>query len=145
MSSIFTKIIAGQVPGRFVWNDEHCVAILSISPLAPGHTLVIPRKEVDHWLDLDRELSRHLFASGQAIGKAIQQAFTPVKVGLMIAGLEVRHVHLHLVPINNIHDLDFSRQDKNPDPKMMDDAAMKIRAALREMGYEQVGEKHYLP
>ena len=140
MPSIFTRIINGELPGRFVWRDELCVGILSIAPLAPGHALVIPRKEVDHWLDLDDELSQHLFASAQAIGKAIQQAFSPVKVGLMIAGLEVRHVHLHLVPIKALHDLDFSRQNRNPDPAMLDDAAAKIRAALGELGYAQVAE-----
>ena len=140
MPSIFTKIINGELPGRFVWRDERCVAILSIAPLAAGHTLVIPREEVDHWLDLNGELSQHLFASAQSIGKAIQRAFSPVKVGLMIAGLEVRHTHLHLVPINALHDLDFSRQNRNPDPAMLDDAAAKIRAALHELGHAQVAE-----
>ena len=140
MASVFTQIINGELPGRFVWRDERCVAILSISPLAPGHALVIPRKEVDHWLDLDPDLSQHLFASAQSVGKAIQRAFSPVKVGLMVAGLEVRHVHLHVVPINALHDLDFSRQDKTPDPAMLDDAAAKIRTALRELGDTQVAE-----
>jgi len=99
MSSLFTKIIQGELPGHFVWRDERCVAFLSIAPLRPGHTLVVPVQEVDHWLDVEPALNAHLFAVAQKVGQAIQSAFEPVKVGLMIAGLEVHHVHLHLVPI----------------------------------------------
>lgn len=130
MPSVFTRIINGELPGRFVWRDERCVAFLSIQPLKPGHTLVIPIEEVDHWIDLPPDLAAHVFGVAQRVAHAIQQAFQPEKVGLMIAGLEVRHCHLHLVPIHGLHDLDFSRQDKNPDPAMLDDAAARIRAAL---------------
>lgn len=130
MASIFTKIINGELPGRFVYKDDQCVAILTISPLQPGHTLVIPREEVDHWIDLPSELASHLMLVSQRVATAIQKAFDPEKVGLMIAGLEVRHVHLHLVPIWNVHDLDFSKQDPNPDPAALDEAAQKIRDAL---------------
>jgi histidine triad (HIT) family protein len=130
MPSVFTRIINGELPGRFVWRDEKCVAFLSIQPLKPGHTLVVPIEEVDHWIDLTADLAAHVFGVARRIAQAMQQAFRPEKVGLMIAGLEVRHCHLHLVPIQGLHDLDFSRQDKNPDPAMMDDAAKRIRAAL---------------
>lgn len=132
MASVFTQIINGDLPGRFVYRDDQCVAILTIAPLQPGHTLVIPIKEIDHWIDLDTELSQHLFAVAQRISIAIDKVYSPAKVGLMIAGLEVPHTHLHLVPIQGVKDLDFERQDRNPDPAMMDEAAEKIRQALDE-------------
>jgi histidine triad (HIT) family protein len=138
MASVFTRIIAGELPARFVWRDDRCVAFLSSQPLKPGHTLVVPREEVDHWLDLDPELARHLMTVSQSVGKAIQHGFQPVKVGLMIAGLEVRHVHLHLVPMEGLHDLEFERQDRSPDPAAMDRAAETVRASLRSLGYQQV-------
>src|SRR5262249_35855854 len=119
MLSVFTRILAGELPARFVWRDDRCAAFLSSQPLKPGHTLVVPREEVDHWLDLDPELARHLMTVSQSVGKAIQHGLRPVKVGLMIAGLEVRHVHLHLVPIEGLHDLEFARQDRSPDPPPM--------------------------
>jgi len=137
MASVFTKIIAGELPGRFVWKDEHAVALLTINPLKPGHTLVVPRVEVDHWLDLEPELARHLVTVSQKVGQAIQRAFRPTKVGLIVAGLEVPHVHLHLVPVTGLGDFDFSKADRSPDPKALDDAAARLRAALREAGHPE--------
>jgi histidine triad (HIT) family protein len=130
MSSVFTKIIDGELPGRFVHRDDRCVAFLSINPLAPGHTLVVPIAEVDHWLDLDDDLAAHLTTVAKQIGRAQQQAFRPVKVGLMIAGLEVAHTHLHVVPINGVNDLDFANADPHPADDALDDAAAAISAAL---------------
>jgi histidine triad (HIT) family protein len=138
VATIFTKIIRGEVPGRFVWRDERCVAFLSINPLKPGHTLVVPIEEVDHWLDLELGLVQHLTGVSQCIGKALDAAYRPEKVGLMLAGLEVPHVHLHVVPISGVRDLDFSNAARNPDPADLDAAADTIRQALRELGYEQV-------
>lgn len=140
MATIFTKIIDGELPGRFVWRDPSCVGFLSIQPLRPGHTLVVPRVEVDHWLDLEPELSRHLMGVAQSIGKGIQAGFKPTKVGLMIAGLEVRHVHLHLVPIQAVHDLDFANQDPNPKPADLDRAVETIRASLRSLGFAEAAD-----
>src|SRR6266536_5093 len=105
MASIFTQIIEGALPARFVWKDERCVAFLTIHPLRPGHTLVVPRAEVDHWLDLPSETVGHLMSVAQKLGRAIDRAFRPAKVGLMIAGLEVPHTHLHLIPIRELSDL----------------------------------------
>lgn len=138
MASLFTRIIEGELPGRFVWKDEKAVAFLTIAPIRKGHTLVVPREEIDHWLDLPPELNRHLVDVAQSVGKGIQRAFEPEKVGMMIAGLEVPHVHLHLSPIWDLQDLNFANQQKDPDPAELDDAAEKIRAALRALGYAQV-------
>ncbi len=136
--SVFTQIIEGRLPARFVWRDERCVAFLTIAPLRPGHTLVVPRAEIDHWLDVPSDLMAHLMTVAQGIGRALQRAFQPVRVGLVIAGFEVPHVHLHLIPANDLRDLDFSRAERNPDPAALDEAAARIRTALRELGYPQV-------
>jgi histidine triad (HIT) family protein len=138
--TIFTRIINGELPGRVVWRDGQCVAFTSIHPLRPGHTLVVSRAEVDHWLDLDAGLAAHLMTVAQALGKAITMAFKPVKVGLMIAGLEVPHVHLHVVPITSVHDLDFANQDVNAKAADLDRAAVQIRQALRALGYREVAD-----
>jgi len=138
VASIFTRIIRGELPGRFVWKDEHAVAFLTINPLRPGHTLVVPRLEIDHWIDLSPELAQHLMRVAQQVGQAIQLGFLPTRVGLMIAGLEVPHVHLHLVPVHDLRDFDFSRADKNPLPEAMDAAARTIRERLRELGCPEV-------
>jgi histidine triad (HIT) family protein len=133
MSSVFTKIIAGELPGHFVYRDDRCVAFLSINPLQHGHTLVVPIAEVDHWLDLDPDLAAHLTVVAQRIGQAQQAAFSPLRVGLMIAGLEVPHVHLHVVPISTVRDLDFANAKMNPDPASLVDAAASITAALADL------------
>lgn len=140
MASIFTMIINGELPGRFVWKDDRCVAFLSINPLAPGHTLVVPREEIDHWIDLDPDLMAHLVAVAQKIGLAQQHAFDPAKVGLMIAGLEVPHAHIHVTPMRGAHDLDFESQDLAPNPDDLDAAAAKLRAALRDLGHAEVSD-----
>ncbi len=141
MPSLFTKIIRGEVPGRFVWRDEHAVGFLTIAPLRPGHTLVVPIQEIDHWLDVPPELMQHLTLVAQKIGQAVQRTFRPEKVGLMIAGLEVRHVHLHLVPIHSLGDLDFAKADAKASPEALDAAAEKLRAALRAAGHREVADK----
>ena len=100
MATVFTRIIEGEVPARFVWRDESCVAFLNITPLAPGHTLVVPKEEVEHWIDLGPGLAAHLMSVSQAIGLAVQECFGPKKVGLAIAGLEIPHAHVHVWPIH---------------------------------------------
>ena len=130
MATLFTKIINGEIPGRFVWRDDRVVAFLTIAPLKPGHVLVVPIEEVDHWLDLDPDLLAHLMQVSQTIGRAVDQAFTPAKVGMMIAGLEVPHVHVHIVPMSGVRDLDFANADPDPSARSLDEAAEKIRLAL---------------
>ena len=140
MPSVFSQIIAGELPARFVWKDELCVVFLSIRPLRPGHALVVPRAEIDHWLDLEATLLDHLFETAQAIGKAQMTGFSPARIGVLLAGLEVPHCHIHVAPIRGVHDLDFGNQDPNPDPAMMDAAAATIRSELRKLGYKQVSD-----
>lgn len=134
MSTRFTKIIDGERPGRFVWRDETCVAFLSTGPLAYGHTLVVPRVEVDRWTEADPQVVTHLSAVAQRIGKAQVEAFGSVRAGLAIAGYEVPHLHVHVWPSNSLADHDFSRAMTNPDEAKMDEAAEKLRVALRLMG-----------
>lgn len=138
MASVFTMIINGELPARFVWKDDRCVAFLSINPLTDGHVLVVPREETDHWLDATDDLLAHLMTVSRSIGEAIQQAYDPAKVGMMIAGLEVSHLHIHLAPINGLNDLNFANADPNPAPEQLDRVADTLRAALRGLGYPQV-------
>ncbi len=135
MPTIFTRIIDGELPGRFVWREDDVVAFLTIDPIATGHTLVVPVAEVDHWIDLDPGLAQRCMAIGQAIGQAQMAAFSPTRVGLIIAGLEVPHTHLHLIPIDREADLSFANADPSPDPAALDDAAERLRTALRTAGH----------
>jgi histidine triad (HIT) family protein len=141
MPTIFTRIIHGELPGRFVWKDDRAVAFLSINPLRPGHTLVLPRKETDHWIDLDDDLAGHLMRVARAVGEAQQRAFSPERIGMTILGMEVPHVHLHVVPIESERDMDFARAERSPDPAALDDAADRIRGELRALGYDEVAEQ----
>jgi histidine triad (HIT) family protein len=140
MPTIFTRIIQGDLPGRFVWQDDRVVAFLTISPVKPGHTLVVPREEIDHWIDMEQDLARHVMDVCVAVGQAIQKAFGPARVGQSIVGLEVPHVHVHLIPINEMADISFANADPDPDPAELDAAAERIRTALRELGHAQVSD-----
>lgn len=134
MATVFTKIIEGEIPGTFVWRDDECVAFLSINPLRTGHVLVVPRLEVDHWLDCPSGLRDHLFAVAQRIGRALQEIYSPAKVGLMIAGLEVPHLHIHVVPIDGVHDLDFANAATSVAPEELERVAAGIVAELERQG-----------
>lgn len=140
MSTLFTRIIDGEIPGRFVWRDDEAVAFLTINPIAPGHTLVVPRAEVDHWVDLDPSLAQHLMAVAQVVGQAQMAAFSPTRVGMIIAGLEVPHTHLHLIPIDTEADLSFAKADPSPAAEALDDAAERLRSALRSLGRPEVSD-----
>ena len=140
MATIFTKIIEGEIPGTFVWRDERCVAFMSINPLRAGHTLVVPREEIDHWIDCPDELRDHLFGVSQAIARALDGAYGATRVGLMIAGLEVPHLHIHVVPMDGVHDLDFANAAASADRGDLDDAATRIRRELSSLGASGVSD-----
>jgi diadenosine tetraphosphate (Ap4A) HIT family hydrolase len=137
MATLFTKIIDGDIPGRFVWRDERAVAFLTIAPITTGHVLVVPIEEVDHWVDLEPDLAAHLMKVAREVGRAQMQAFSPTRIGMIVAGLEVPHCHMHLVPIDTEAELSFSRADHDPDPAALDAAADALRAALRDLGHGQ--------
>ncbi len=138
MTTVFTRIIEGEIPARFVWKDDQCVAFLTANPIRAGHVLVVPREEVDHWLDLDTDLTSHLMEVARAIGRALEKAYKPQKVGFMLAGLEVPHVHIHVLPIDDLQDLSFENAEQDPDPAALDEEAEKIRAELEKLGFHQV-------
>jgi diadenosine tetraphosphate (Ap4A) HIT family hydrolase len=130
MPTIFTRIIEGELPGRFVHRDDKCVAFLSIAPIRPGHTLVVPIEEVDHWVDLDADLVAHLMRVARDVARAQMAAFTPERIGVIIAGMEVPHAHIHLVPIDREADLRFENADQSARSEELDAAADKLREAL---------------
>jgi diadenosine tetraphosphate (Ap4A) HIT family hydrolase len=133
MASIFTKIITGELPGRFVYEDDDIVAFLTIAPITVGHTLVVPRAEIDNWQDVDPAVFGRVMEVSQLIGKAVVKAFPAERAGVIIAGLEVPHLHVHVFPTNNLADFGFANADQNPSPQSLDDAQAKIKAALAEM------------
>jgi len=130
VATIFTRIINGEIPGRFIWKDDICVAFLDVRPLARGHVLVVPRAEVDQWTDLDAETVGHLTGVAHRIGQAQQALLSPARIGLMIAGFEVPHVHVHVVPLATMSDLDFAHADTDPDQADLDSLREQLAAAL---------------
>jgi diadenosine tetraphosphate (Ap4A) HIT family hydrolase len=130
MATIFTRIIAGEIPGTFVHRDDRCVAFLSINPLAVGHVLVVPVDEVDHWVDMSADLSAHLFAVAHRIARAQLAAFGCERVGMIIAGYEVPHAHVHLVPTDSMSQLNFANAATSVSRAELEAAAAAIVAAL---------------
>ena len=130
MSTIFTRIIDGDLPGTFVWRDDLCVAFLSINPLSAGHTLVVPRQEIDHWIDVSPELSAHLFAVSHKIGQAQQRAFNCERVGLIVAGYDVPHTHVHVFPTTSMRDLSFANAAASVERSDLETAAAAITSEL---------------
>ncbi len=109
MSSVFTQIVRGEIPSHRVAEDEHFLAFLDIQPIRPGHTLVIPKEEVDHFFDMDDRLLSRALLFAKPIGRAIQAVTGADRVGAVVAGFDVPHAHLHLIPADTMADLDFSR------------------------------------
>lgn len=132
MTTIFSRIIAGEIPGRFVWSDEKCVAFLTAGPITPGHTLVVPREEVDVWTDAEPDLFAHLSRVAHTIGRAQRVEFDCVRPLMAIQGFEVNHLHLHVWPADSPADFDFAQAQSDPDPASMDGAAARLRARLRQ-------------
>ena len=141
MATLFTKIIDGELPGRFVWRDELAVGFLSINPMGPGHTLVVPRAEVDQWLDADDALLTHLHRVSRRIAEAVRSVWSPPRVAYIIAGFEVPHLHLHVYPAWRLQDFDFGNAQVDPDTAELDKNAESLRGALRAAGHgERVPE-----
>ncbi len=135
MSTIFTKIIDGELPGRFIWQDEHCVAFLDVSPLSYGHTLVVSREEIDMWTHTPEELNAHVYTVASRIGAAQVEGLGAARAGLVIQGYEIPHLHLHVFPTHSAADFDLGNLIEHPEGEKMDVAATKIRTALRDAGY----------
>lgn len=130
MTTIFTRIIDGEIPGTFVHRDDRCVVFMSINPLARGHALVVPIEEVDHWVDCSPELTAHLFAVSHRVGRAQQRAFACDRIGLIIAGYEVPHAHIHVIPTSSMSQLNFANAAASVDRDDLQAAADAIRAEL---------------
>ena len=138
MPTIFTRIIDGHIPGTFIWKDDVCVVFMSINPMAFGHALVVPREEVDHWVDASPELADHLFAVTRIIGVAQRDAFACNRVGVIIAGYEVPHMHIHVIPTMDMSQLSFANAAMTIDREALEDSAERIRIALRAAGHIHV-------
>ncbi len=140
MSTVFTKIIEGEIPGTFVWRDDRCVGFLSINPMAPGHVLVVPIDEVDHWIDAPPELAAHLFSVAHKIGLAQRAAFGCDRVGVIVAGYEVPHTHVHVIPTSSMAQLSFANAASSVDREDLDQWADAIRRELRSAGASGVSD-----
>jgi histidine triad (HIT) family protein len=133
--SIFTRIIDGEIPGRFVWRDEVAVAWLDIRPLTPGHALVVPIAEVDRWTDLPVVTATHAMAVAHAVANAQLRVWPAARAGLMIAGFEVPHVHLHVFPTDGMQNFDFRNANTNAAAEDLDRDMHQLRDALRALGH----------
>lgn len=133
MATVFTKIINGELPGRFVYEDVDTVAFLSIAPITQGHTLVVPRAEIDQWQDIEPAVFGRVTEVSQLIGKAVCKAFDVERAGVIIAGLEVPHLHVHVFPARNLSDFGFANADHNPSQESLDEAQARIKQALAQL------------
>ncbi len=130
MAGIFASIISGDIPARFIFRDDTCVSFMDARPLARGHALVVPRAEIDQWTDLPPEVASHLMAVAQRVGNAQMELLSPARIGLVIAGFEVPHTHVHVVPVNSMADFDFRKADPSPDPDDLDWLCEQLSAML---------------
>lgn len=130
MTTVFSRIIAGELPATFVHRDDRCVAFMSINPLARGHVLIVPIDEIDHWIDAPPDLVGHLFDVAHRVGLAQRQAFDCLRVGLIVAGYEVPHAHIHVIPTTNMGQLNFENAAASVDADELESAADAIREWL---------------
>lgn len=131
METIFTKIINGEIPCYKIAENENCFAFLDINPLAKGHVLVIPKNEVDYIFNLDEEIYSELMVFAKKIAKALEKSVECTRIGVTVIGLEVPHAHIHLIPINSITDMDFSKPKLNLPPAEMEYLGRKISENLK--------------
>jgi histidine triad (HIT) family protein len=132
MASIFTRIINREIPGHIVAENDKYIAFLDISPLVLGHTLVVPKQEVDYMYDLDDDVLAGLHVFAKNVAHAIKKAVPCKRIGVAVIGLEVPHTHVHLVPMNSMGDLNFTRPKLSPSKMELEEVAKKIRGALTE-------------
>jgi histidine triad (HIT) family protein len=130
MATIFSKIVDGDIPAHVVAETTEFMAFLDINPLKMGHVLVIPKKEIDYIFDMDEESYFGLTLFAKIVANGIKQAFPCIKVGMAVIGLEVPHVHIHLIPMDNVSDMNFSQPKLSPTEEQLAEAAQKIKAAL---------------
>jgi diadenosine tetraphosphate (Ap4A) HIT family hydrolase len=136
MTTLFSRILAGELPAHFVWDDSDIAAFLSIAPLRAGHTLVVPRQEVDQWTDMAPDLLAKCTWVAQTIGHGVKRAWDAPRAGLLIAGLEVPHMHIHVSPVWDMSDFNFLAI-KEADDAALGQAAKRLRTALRELGHSE--------
>ncbi|QDH77676.1 HIT family protein [Echinicola soli] len=130
MASIFTKIIKREIPAHIVAEDENYIAFLDIMPLVKGHVLVVPKKEVDYIFDLEDEMLSGLNIFAKKVAKGVDKAIKCTRVGVAVIGLEVPHVHIHLVPLNTMDDINFTRPKLTLNDQELADIAARIKAEL---------------
>ena len=133
MATIFSKIIAGDIPSWKIAEDEHYYAFLDINPLAQGHTLVVPKKENDYILDMEDEELQGLMVFAKKVGKAVEKIVSCKRMGLTVIGLEVPHTHIHLIPINTIYDMDFKQPKLKFSPEEFASLSKKISMAFNSL------------
>ena len=133
MASIFSKIIDGEIPSYKTAEDDDFFAFMDINPLAKGHTLVIPKREVNYILDLDDELHAKLWNFAKKVGKAVEKIVPCKRIGITVIGLEVPHTHIHIIPINTIYDMDFSKEKLKLSQEEFIDLASQISTAYDEV------------
>jgi histidine triad (HIT) family protein len=130
MSSIFTKIINREIPGHIVAEDERFIAFLDINPLVLGHTLVVPKKEVDYIFDLDDDTIAGISVFAKRVAGAIRKAVPCKRIGVAVVGLDVPHTHIHLVPLNSVVDINFTKPKLHPSAEQLKAVAERIRLAF---------------
>jgi len=140
MPSVFSMIINGDLPGHFLWSDEVCVSFLSINPITDGHALVVPRAEVDQWTDVEVGQASHMMGVAHHIGNAVKAVFSPERTGLMIAGFEVPHTHLHVMQLNTMADMSFANAAATVDHAQLAEFAGSLRSALTAAGTTSVSD-----
>jgi histidine triad (HIT) family protein len=130
MASIFTRIINREIPGHIVAENEQFIAFLDIVPLVMGHTLVVPKKEVDYIFDLDDDTLAGLHVFAKNVAHAVKEAVPCKRIGVAVIGLEVPHTHIHLVPMNSMGDINFTKPKLNPSTEQLAEVAERIRKAF---------------
>jgi histidine triad (HIT) family protein len=130
MASVFTRIIKGEIPSYKIAENDNCYAFLDISPLAKGHTLVVPKREIDYIFDIEDDAHKELWNFAKQISKAIEKAVPCKRIGVAVIGLEVPHAHIHLIPINKVSDMNFAMPKLSFSKEVMEETAVAIRSHL---------------